>query len=95
MHSDQTGRFPATLSKKNIYIMVLVKVDGNYIDAEPMKNKSKGSMIKAYLALWNHLTASGTVKPKTHIMDNEASEEYKKEIRKNCTIQLVSPDNHR
>ncbi len=35
-------------------------------------------MIKAYLALWTCLTALGTVKPTTHIMDNEASEEYKK-----------------
>ena len=31
--------------------MVLVEIDGNYIDAEPMKNKTEGSMIKAYLAL--------------------------------------------
>jgi hypothetical protein len=42
-------------------IMVLVEIDGNYIDAEPMKNKTEGSMIKAYLALWEHLTATGTV----------------------------------
>jgi hypothetical protein len=62
--------------------MVLVEVDGNYINAEPMKNKLEGSMIKAYLVLWNRLTTSGTVKPKTHIMDKEASEEYKKEITK-------------
>ncbi len=75
--------------------MVLVAVNGIYIDAEPMKNKSAGEMIKAYLALWTHLIASGTVKPTTHIMDNEASEEYKKGIQKNCTIQLVPPDNHR
>ncbi len=40
MHSDQTGGFPATSSKGNQHIMVLVEVDGNYIDAEPMKNKS-------------------------------------------------------
>jgi hypothetical protein len=26
--------------------MVLVEVDGNYIDAEPMKNKSEGSIYK-------------------------------------------------
>ncbi len=52
MHSDQTGRFPATLSSGNHYIMVLVEVNGNYIDAEPMKNRSAGSMIKAYLTLW-------------------------------------------
>ncbi len=52
MHTDQTGRFPATSSKGNQYIMVLVKVDGNYIDAEPMKNKTEGSRIKAYLTFW-------------------------------------------
>ncbi len=95
MHSDQTGRFPATLSRGNQYIMVLVEVDGNYIDAEPLKNKSEGSMIQAYLTLWKRLTASGTVKPTTHILDNEASAAFKAEIKKNCTIQLVPPDNHR
>ena len=95
MHSDQTGRFPATSSRGNQYIMVLVEVDGNYIDAEPMKNKSEGSIIKAYLALWARLTAKGTVKPTTHILDNEASAAYKAEIIKNCSIQLVPPDNHR
>jgi len=52
-------------------------------------------MIKAYLALWERLTATGMVKPTTHIMDNETSAEYKKAIRKNCTIQLVPPNNHR
>ena len=92
---DQTGHFPATSSRGNKYIMVSVEVDGNYIDAEPMENKSKGAMIKAYIALWTRLTASGTVKPTTHILDNEASEEFKREIQKNCTIQLVPPDNHR
>jgi hypothetical protein len=95
MHSNQMGHFPATLSRGNKYIMVLVEVDGNYIDAEPIKNKSAGEMIKAYLALWNCLTALGTAKPTTHIMDNKVSEEYKKEIQNNCTIQLVPPDNHR
>jgi hypothetical protein len=95
MHSDQTGRFPATSSRGNQYVMVLVEVDGNYIDAEPMKNKTEGSMIKAYLALWARLTASRTVKPTTHILSNEASAAFKAEIKKNCTIQLVPPDNHR
>jgi hypothetical protein len=74
--------------------MMLVEVDGNYIDAEPMKNRSAGSMIKAYLALWARLTATGAVRPTTHLMDNKASAELKAEIKKNCTIQLVPPDNH-
>ena len=49
-HSDQTGRFPATSSRGNQYIIVLVEVDGKYIDAEPLKNRSEGAIIKAYLA---------------------------------------------
>jgi hypothetical protein len=47
-----------------------------------MKNKTAGSMIKAYLALWKQLTASGTAKPTTHLLDNKAPEEFKAEIRK-------------
>jgi hypothetical protein len=61
MHSNQTGCFPATSRKGNQYIMVLVEVDGNYIDAEPMKNKLEGSIIKAYKTLWTRLTALSTV----------------------------------
>ena len=87
MHSDQTGRFPATSSKGNQYVMVLVEVDENFINAEPMKNRSEGAMIKAYQTLWTRLTTSGTVKPKTHILDNKASAEFKREIQKNCAIQ--------
>jgi hypothetical protein len=75
--------------------MVLVEVDGNYIDAEPMENKAEGSIIKAYLTLWARLTASGTVRPMTHILDNEALAAYKEEIKKNCNYQLVPLDNHK
>jgi hypothetical protein len=95
MHSDHTGRFPATLSSGNQYIMVLVEADGNYIDTEPTKNRSAGSMIKAYLTLWKQLTETGSIKPTTHILDNEASAELKEAIKKNCSIQLVPRDNHR
>jgi hypothetical protein len=86
MHSDQMGRFPATSSSGNQYIMVLVEVDGNYINAEPMKNRSAGSMVKAYLSLWKQLTKTGSVKPAMHILDNETSAELKEAIKKNCTI---------
>ncbi len=94
MYTDQPGWFPATSSSGNQYIMVLVKVNGNYIDTEPMKNRSAGSMIKAYLALWARLTATGVIKPTMHLMDNDASVELKAEIKKNCTIQLLPPENH-
>ncbi len=51
MHTNQPGRFSATSSSGNQYIMVLVEVDGNYINTEPMKNRSAGLMVKSYLAL--------------------------------------------
>jgi hypothetical protein len=95
MHTDQPGLFPATPSNRSQYIMVLVEVDGNYINAEPMKNKSAGSMVKAYIELWTRLTAKGVIQPTTHLLDNEVSAELKAEIIMNCTIQLVPPDNHR
>jgi hypothetical protein len=95
MHTDQPGQFPATSSSRNQYIMVLVKVNGNYINAEPMRNRTAGSMIKASIALWTRLMATGVIKPTTHLLDNEASAELKAEIKKNCTIQLVPPNNHR
>ncbi len=62
--------------------MMLVEVDGNYINAEPMKDRTARSMIKVYLALWNCLTATGAIKPATHLLDNEASAELKAEIKK-------------
>ncbi len=91
MHTNQTGCFPANSSSGNKYIMVLVDIDGNYIDTEPTKDQTEGSMIKAYLMLWTRITASKSVRPKTHVLDNEALEAFKKEIRKNCKIQLVPP----
>jgi hypothetical protein len=75
--------------------MVLVEVDGNYIDTEPMKNRTAGSMIKLYIALWTCLTATGVIQPTTHLLDNETSAKLKVEINKNCRIQLVPPNNHR
>ncbi len=96
VHTNQMGRFLATSSRGNQYIMVLlVEVGGNFINAKPMKNKTAGSVIKAYIALWTRITASRTVKPTTHILDNEAPAKFKKEIQKNCMYQLVPPDNHR
>ncbi len=41
IHTDQTGLFPAISSKGNQYIMILVEVDGNFIDAEPIKKSQK------------------------------------------------------
>ena len=38
MYTNQTGRFPITSARANKYIMMAVELDGNYIDAEPVKS---------------------------------------------------------
>jgi hypothetical protein len=51
MYSDQTGKFPIPSSQGNKYIMVAVELDGNYIDAEPLKTRGTESLIKSYQAI--------------------------------------------
>ena len=95
VYTDQTGGFPVTSSRGNKYIMVMCEVDGNYIDAEPMKSRTSESMVNTYLSLWKRLTSSKVITPKLHILDNEAPEALKEAIKSNCKMQLVPPDTHR
>ena len=95
VYTDQTGGFPITSSKGNKYVMVMCEVDGNYIDAEPMKSKSTESMVQTYLTLWKRLTSSKVITPKLHILDNEAPEPLREVIKSHCKMQLVPPDTHR
>jgi hypothetical protein len=75
--------------------MVYYDVDANYIDAEPIRNHADNQMIVAYQKLWERVNRGRKIKPNLHILDNEASEAFKSEIRKNCNLQLVPPDTHR
>ena len=47
-YSNQTG---ITTSKGHKYIMMAVELDGNYIDAEPMKLWSAKELIHAYQSI--------------------------------------------
>ena len=60
-----------------------------------MRDSKDSSLVSAYQKLWARVTQKGTIKPKVHILDNEASALFKAEIRKNCDLQLVPPDTHR
>ncbi len=56
MYSNQTGCFPVQSSRGNKLIMVLYKLDGNYIDAKPMQDSQDNSLVKAYNTLWARMT---------------------------------------
>ena len=93
--TDQTGKFPVTSSREAKYLMVMCEIDGNVILVETMKSRTEGEMIKAYLTLVGRLRSAG-IQPKHQILDNKASEEYKKTIKESgMTYKLVPPDMHR
>jgi hypothetical protein len=73
---------------------VYFDLDANYIDAKPMQNHWDSQMIQAYQKLWARTNCIRKTKPNMHILDNEASEAFKTEIKKHCNLQLVPPDTH-
>ncbi len=75
--------------------MVYYDTDTNYIDAKPLRNHADNHMIPAYQKLWAQTNSGQKNKPNLHITDNEASEAFKSEIKKNCNLQLVPPVTHR
>jgi hypothetical protein len=86
MYSDQTGRFPITSSKGNKYVMVACELDGNYIDAAPMKDRTKSELVTAYKAIFTRWKQTGTIAP----------EQLKAAIRENgCRVELTPTDMHR
>ena len=96
MFTDQTGKFPITSSRGNKYIMVAVELDGNYIDAEPLKTRTTQSLINAYQTIHNRWKATKVICPNWHILDNEAPEAFKQAIRDNqCRVELTPADQHR
>ena len=95
MYTDQTGAFPTRSRKGNRYVMILCDIDSNIIISEPMKNRTSGEMIRAYRVLMLHLNAAG-IKPIKHVLDNEASSEFKEEIKQHdMTYELVPKGMHR
>ena len=71
--TDQTRKFPYQSVDGHSYLMVMVEIDSNIRDADPMKNKTGKEHIRAYLELLKRMKATGVCNPKKHILDNEAS----------------------
>ena len=95
LSTDQTGRFPKKSQRGYEYIMTLYEYDSNAILVEPMKNRTSGEMLRAYIKLIGRLVQAG-ITPKHHILDNECSAEFKAQIKLfKMTYQLVPPHDHR
>ena len=95
MYTNQTGCFPVRSYRGNQYIMVLIELDSNSILVEAMQNRTSGEMVRAYQTLVDRLKESG-IEPKMHVLDNECSNEFKRQIKTNhMKYQLVPPHDHR
>jgi len=96
MYTDQSGPFPRKSRRNNQYIMVAVELDGNYIDAEPLKTRKAKDLTEAYQRIYQRWKATGVICPNWHILDNEAPEDFKQAIRENnCRVELTPADMHR
>jgi hypothetical protein len=94
IYSDQTGRFPVMSSKGNQYIMIVYDYDSAAILAEPLKNRTKQELVRAYSKLHQHLTERG-LKPQLQKLDNKCPAALKQFMRQvNVDFQLVPPYNH-
>ena len=60
--------------------MVLIELDSIAILVEAMQNQTSGEMIRVYQTLVDWLKECG-IEPKLYIMDNECSNEFKKQIQ--------------
>jgi hypothetical protein len=94
-YSDQTGRFPVPSISGNTQVFVLYHYDGNQIFLEPMKGKSKESMLQAYTKVYKRIQAAG-LHVDLQFLDNECSQVVSEFLTsQGATKQLVPPNNHR
>ena len=72
IYTDLTGSFPVTSARGNKLLYIAYSYDANGILCEPMKSKNDSEMSRVFKTVYNKLEKRG-IKPKFHIMDNEAS----------------------
>ena len=76
--------------------MVAVELDGNYIDAEPMKSRTAKELTEAYKRIYARWKATGVICPNWHVLDNKAPAEFLEAIRANgCRVEKTPADMHR
>jgi hypothetical protein len=95
MYTDQPGRFPITSAQGHKYTMVAVELDGNYIDAEPMKSRTAKELTEAYKRIYARWKATGVICPNWHVLDNKAPAEFLEVICENgCRVEKTPADIH-
>lgn len=75
--------------------MVAIEMDGNYIDAKPVKSRNASDLTQAYKKIWDRWKATGAVNSNWHVLDNKVSAQLKQAKKENqCKVKLTPPDIH-
>ena len=94
-YTDLTGRFPKTSSSGNQYILVGYNYDGNYIHADPIKNRRGHTITQAWISM-HTMFKKAAAAPTIYVMDNEISKDLMEALEEqNVRYQLVTPYKHR
>ena len=72
----------------------MVEMEGNYLDAKPLKDRTTWSTITAYKAIWKQLTVNKSIQATIYIMYNDVSKEFKKGVSQHYKLQLIPSDTH-
>ena len=95
INTDLTGAFLITSARGNKLIYIACSYEVNGILWEPMKSKNDSEMSRVFKTVNEKLENRG-IKPKSHIMDNEASSTVMSWLeQKKLDAQKVSTHNHR
>ena len=90
-YHDLTGRFPHRSSRGNEYLIVVYDHDSNSILMIAIKNKTGAEIKRGWTSIHERLARGGN-QPKLYILDNEASADLKKGLKKyKLEYQLVPP----
>jgi hypothetical protein len=94
-YHDLTGRFPHRSSRGNEYLIVVYDHDSNSILVIALKNKTGAEIKRGWTSIHERLAQGGN-QPKLYVLDNEASADLKKGLKKyKLGYQLVPPHVHR
>ena len=95
IYTDPTGRFLVPSVSGNSYILDVYDYNGNFIHAEPMKDRTKEVILAAYQRVISLLKSCGLL-PKLQKLDNEASQVLQQYmVEEHIDFQLVPPGLHR
>ena len=90
-----TGPFPVQSNRGANYILVVYKYDSNAIIVRPLRNRIAPEIKRVFQSVVHYLNARG-LRPRLHILDNEASTILHDYLRsEEVEYQLVPPHIHR